>query len=52
MENKILFLVFAVMLLYLLYRLFSMFNRKSSSYRKLTEEILTSDKYRVKGRHE
>jgi hypothetical protein len=37
---------------YIVYRVLSSFSKKSSDYDKELEEVLTSEKYKVKGRYE
>ncbi len=55
MENRLIFIISALLLSYLLYRLFSIFNKKTNkanTYQKSIEEILTSEKYKVKGKYD
>lgn len=55
MDNKILFGIYILLGFYLLYKIFELFNKPASKYKGYKEEIneiLSSDKYKVKGRYD
>ena len=51
-NKTILISIYAVFGLYILYKLFFRKNPFQAEYEKLYNEILTSDKYKVKGQYE
>jgi len=51
-DRVILILIYAVAGLYLLYKLLFKKNPYQKEYEKLYNEILTSDKYKVKGQYD
>ncbi len=52
LSKTILIGIYALVALYILYRLFFKKNPYQEEYEKLYNEILTSDKYKVKGQHD
>lgn len=52
LSKTILIGIYALVVLYILYKLFFKKNPYQEEYEKLYNEILTSDKYKVKGQHD
>lgn len=52
LSKTILMGIYALVALYILYKLFFKKNPYQEEYEKLYNEILTSDKYKVKGQHD
>ena len=52
MENQLLFGFYVVLGFYLVYRLLRSFNRPKKESHDEINEILTSEKYKVKGQYE
>ena len=51
-KNIILVSVYAAFGIYVIYRLFFKKDKGRDEYERLYKEILTSDKYKVKGQHD
>jgi len=51
MENRLLFGIYVVLGFYILYKLYELMN-KPTSYKDEVDKILSSEKYKVKGRFE